>query len=146
MILEPVMMNAGIILPADGYLAAIPRPGARRGALLIFDEVKTGFTTARAGSSGCPVWCPTSSVWQRLWGRHRGGGRHRRQTAVMELIADGRYEQVGTFNGNPLALAATRDPLGQILTPAAYERMELAGARLGQFGRDDRRTRLRLAW
>ena len=65
--------------------------------------------------------------------------------AVMELIADGRYEQVGTFNGNPLALAATR-PLGEILTPAAYERMgRLAGAAAGQFGRDDRRTRLRLA-
>jgi glutamate-1-semialdehyde 2,1-aminomutase len=51
-------------------------------------------------------------------------------TEVMTLIADGRYEQVGTFNGNPLAMAATRATLSEVLTPAAYERMNQLAARL----------------
>ncbi len=58
---------------------------------------------------------------------------------VMSAIADGRYEQVGTFNGNPLAMAATRATLAEVLTPAAYARMtSLADAASRRFGSDDR--------
>ncbi len=64
----------------------------------------------------------------------------------MSAIADGRYEQVGTFNGNPLAMAATRATLTEVLTPEAYAHLDELAARLRDVaGGDDRRARLRLA-
>ena len=130
MILEPVMMNAGIIPPADGYLAAIRDLVHAEGALLIFDEVKTGFTTGPSGVIGLSGVVPDIVCLAKALGGGIAVAAIGGSAAVMELIADGRYEQVGTFNGNPLALAATRATLGEILTPAAYERMGRLAARL----------------
>ena len=65
MILEPVMMNAGIIPPDDGYLAGHRDLLHEQGALLIFDEVKTGLTTAPGESPPAAAWCPTWSVSPR---------------------------------------------------------------------------------
>ena len=78
MILEPVMMNAGIIPPDDGYLAVIRDLLHGEGAFLIYDEVKTGFTTARAASPHAAGWCPTWCVWPR---RSAAVSRSRRSAA-----------------------------------------------------------------
>ena len=129
MILEPVMMNAGIIPPDDGYLAAIRDLVHADGALLIFDEVKTGFTTGPGGVTALSGVVPDMVCLAKALGggisvAAIGGTRE-----VMSAIADGRYEQVGTFNGNPLAMAATRATLSEVLTPDAYRHLdELATA------------------
>ncbi len=120
MILEPVMMNAGIIPPDDGYLAAVRDLVQAAGALLIFDEVKTGFTAGPGGVTALSgvvpdIVCLAKALGGGIAVAAIGGTR-----AVMSAIADGRYEQVGTFNGNPLAMAATRATLTDVLTPEAY--------------------------
>jgi glutamate-1-semialdehyde 2,1-aminomutase len=130
MILEPVMMNAGIIPPDDGYLAAIRDLVHAEGALLIFDEVKTGFTTGPGGVTAMTGVVPDMICLAKALGGGISVAAIGGTTEVMSLIADGRYEQVGTFNGNPLAMAATRATLSEVLTPAAYERMTRLAARL----------------
>jgi glutamate-1-semialdehyde 2,1-aminomutase len=130
MIVEPVMMNAGIIPPDDGYLAAIRDLLHAEGALLIFDEVKTGFTTGPGGITAMSGVVPDMICLAKALGGGISVAAIGGTTQVMSLIADGRYEQVGTFNGNPLAMAATRATLSEVLTPAAYERMNRLAARL----------------
>ena len=130
MILEPVMMNAGIIPPDPGYLAAIRELVHAEGALLIFDEVKTGFTTGPGGVTARfgvvpDMVCLAKALGGGIAVAAIGGTRE-----VMSAIADGRYEQVGTFNGNPLAMAATRATLTDVLTPEAYTHLDALAARL----------------
>ena len=124
MILEPVMMNAGIIPPVDGYLAAIRDLVHAAGALLIYDEVKTGFTTGPGGITASSGVLPDMVCLAKALGGGIAvaaiGGTH----AVMSAIADGRYEQVGTFNGNPLAMAATRATLTDVLNAAGYAHLD----------------------
>jgi glutamate-1-semialdehyde 2,1-aminomutase len=130
MIVEPVMMNAGIIPPDDGYLATIRDLLHAESALLIFDEVKTGFTTSPGGITAMSGVVPDMICLAKALGGGISVAAIGGTTEVMSLIADGRYEQVGTFNGNPLAMAATRATLSEVLTPAAYERMTRLAARL----------------
>jgi glutamate-1-semialdehyde 2,1-aminomutase len=130
MIIEPVMMNAGIIPPDDGYLAAIRDLLHAAGALLIFDEVKTGFTTGPAGVTGLSGVVPDMVCLAKALGGGISVAAIGGTTTVMSAIADGRYEQVGTFNGNPLAMAATRANLSEVLTPAGYAHLDRLAARL----------------
>ncbi len=130
MILEPVMMNAGIIPPDGGYLAAIRDLVHADGGLLIFDEVKTGFTTGPGGITALSgvvpdIVCLAKALGGGIAVAAIGGTR-----TVMSAIADGRYEQVGTFNGNPLAMAATRATLTDVLTPEAYRHFDALAAEL----------------
>jgi glutamate-1-semialdehyde 2,1-aminomutase len=101
MIIEPIMMNAGIIEPEPGYLAGLKELLHSRDALLIFDEVKTGLTAGPGGATAV-------------------GGT----AEVMGHVSNGDYEMVGTFNGNPLAMAACRAMLTDVATPQAYRRLE----------------------
>ena len=130
MIVEPVMMNAGIIAPDDGYLAAIRELLHAAGALLIFDEVKTGFTTGPAGVTGLSGVTPDMVCLAKALGGGISVAAIGGTSAVMSAIADGRYEQVGTFNGNPLAMAATRANLSEVLTPEAYAHLDHLATRL----------------
>ena len=130
MIVEPVMMNAGIIAPDDGYLAAIRELLHEAGALLIFDEVKTGFTTGPAGVTGLSGVTPDMVCLAKALGGGISVAAIGGTNAVMSAIADGRYEQVGTFNGNPLAMAATRANLSEVLTPQAYTHLDHLATRL----------------
>jgi len=130
MIVEPVMMNAGIIPPDDGYLAAIRELLHAAGALLIFDEVKTGFTTGPAGITGLSGVTPDLVCLAKALGGGISVAAIGGTTAVMSAIADGRYEQVGTFNGNPLAMAATRANLSEVLNAAGYAQLDRLAARL----------------
>ena len=129
MIIEPIMMNAGIILPDAGYLAALRDLLHSRGALLTFDEVKTGLTVGPGGVTGLTdvrpdIVCLAKSIGGGVAVAAVGG-----TAEVMAHVAGGRYEMVGTFNGNPLAMAATRAMLCEVATPAAYQRIEALRAR-----------------
>jgi len=130
MITEPVMMNAGIITPDDGYLAAIRDLLHAHGALLIYDEVKTGFTTGPGGITAKSGVVPDLVCLAKALGGGIAVAAIGGAEPVMSLIADGRYEQVGTFNGNPLAMAATRATLAEVLTPQAYDHLDAMADRL----------------
>jgi glutamate-1-semialdehyde 2,1-aminomutase len=129
MIIEPIMMNAGIIPPEPGYLAGLKDLLHSRGALLTFDEVKTGLTVGPGGvtqASGVQpdLVCLAKSLGGGVAVAAIGG-----TDPVMDYIASGRYDQVGTFNGNPLAMAAARAMLTEVATPEAYQRLERLRAR-----------------
>lgn len=130
MIVEPVMMNAGIIPPDDGYLAAVRQLIHDEGALLIYDEVKTGFTTGPGGITARSGVTPDLVCLAKALGGGIAVAAIGGTEAVMSAIADGRYEQVGTFNGNPLAMAATRATLSDVLTTASYRHLDSLSARL----------------
>jgi glutamate-1-semialdehyde 2,1-aminomutase len=130
MILEPVMMNAGIIPPEPGYLAGLRELLHRHGALLAFDEVKTGFTTGPGGATARYGVVPDIVCLAKALGGGIAVAAIGGTPAVMGAIADGRYEQVGTFNGNPLAMAAARATLSEVLTDAAYAHLDRLAARL----------------
>jgi glutamate-1-semialdehyde 2,1-aminomutase len=124
MIIEPIMMNAGIILPEPGYLAGLKDLLHSRGALLTFDEVKTGLTAGPGGATGATgvtadIICLAKAIGGGVSVAAIGGTEE-----AMQHVADGEYEMVGTFNGNPLAMAAARAMLCEVATPAAYERIE----------------------
>jgi glutamate-1-semialdehyde 2,1-aminomutase len=123
MLLEPVMMNAGIIPPQPGYLEGLATLTRRHGALLAFDEVKTGVTAAPGGAieryGVTPdIVCLAKAIGGGLSTAAIGGSE-----AVMGHITSGHYDQVGTFNGNPLAMAAAGAALTEVLTPATYRRI-----------------------
>ncbi len=124
MILEPIMMNAGIITPAPGYLAALADLVHAHGALLTFDEVKTGLTAGPAGATGLTGVVPDLICLAKAIGGGVASGAVGGSAEVMAFVADGGYEMVGTFNGNPLAMAATRAMLTQVATPEAYHRLD----------------------
>jgi glutamate-1-semialdehyde 2,1-aminomutase len=124
MIVEPIMMNAGIIHPAPGYLAGVRDLLHEHGALLAFDEVKTGLTVGRSGATGVvgvtpDIVCLAKAIGGGLVSAAVGG-----TSEVMAHVANGDYEMVGTFNGNPLAMAATRAMLCDVATDAAYDKIE----------------------
>jgi glutamate-1-semialdehyde 2,1-aminomutase len=124
MILEPIMMNAGIILPEPGYLAGLKELLHSRGALLAFDEVKTGLTTGPGGVTAMSgvtpdIICLAKAIGGGVPVSAIGGTEE-----VMGHVASGDYDMVGTFNGNPLAMTAARAMLCEVVTPAAYERIE----------------------
>jgi glutamate-1-semialdehyde 2,1-aminomutase len=124
MLLEPVMMNAGVIPPEPGYLEGLRELTTRHGILLAFDEVKTGLTVGPGGATGRygvrpDILCLAKSMGGGLSTAAIGG-----TAEVMDEISSGRYDQVGTFNGNPLGMAAARAALTEVLTDAAYARFE----------------------
>src|ERR671910_1634011 len=123
-ILEPIMMNAGIIPPEDGYLEGVREIAHEHGALLAFDEVKCGVTTAYGGATERLGVRPDIACLAKAMGGGVPCGAIGGTEEVMGYIADGTYEQVGTFNGNPLTMAASRAALTEILTPEAYEHFD----------------------
>jgi glutamate-1-semialdehyde 2,1-aminomutase len=124
MILEPIMMNAGIIVPDDGYLARIRDIVHANGALLAFDEIKTGFTAGPGGAAGLLGVTPDIVCLAKAMGGGLPCGAIGATEDVMRLVAEGEYEQVGTFNGNPLTMAASRASLTEILDQDAYRHLD----------------------
>ncbi len=119
-IVEPVMMNVGIVLPDAGYLAAIKEVAHRHGALLIFDEVKTGATISPGGATERFGVTPDLVALAKAIGGGLPCGAVGGRDDVMEVIEDHRVAQMGTFNGNPLTMAASKVTLLEILDAAAY--------------------------
>jgi glutamate-1-semialdehyde 2,1-aminomutase len=126
-IVEPVMMNLGIVMPDDGYLEKVKAIAHRHGALLIFDEVKTGCTIAPGGATERLGVTPDIIALAKAIGGGVPCGAVGGRADVMAMIDDDRVAQFGTFNGNPLTMAASRTTLTQILTPAAYAHFDALG-------------------
>ena len=115
MILEPMMMNLGIIAPPDGYLAGLVELSHAHGAYLCFDEVKTGLATAPGGMIERSGVTPDIVCLAKALGGGLPCGAIGGTEELMGLIVDGSYDQVGTFNGNPLTMAAARATLLEVL-------------------------------
>jgi glutamate-1-semialdehyde 2,1-aminomutase len=124
MIIEPVMMNIGVVPPPPGYLDALAQLLHKHGALLAFDEVKTGLTIAPGGATERFGMVPDIVCLAKALGGGVPCGAIGGTADVMGVIADGTYEQVGTFNGNPLTMAAAKALLLDVLTPAAYRHLD----------------------
>jgi glutamate-1-semialdehyde 2,1-aminomutase len=124
MIMEPVMMNAGIIPPDPGYLQGVRELTRRNGALLAFDEVKTGLTVHPGGATALFGVTPDIVCLAKAFGGGLSGAAVGGTAEVMEHIVTGDYEQVGTFNGNPLLMAAARASLTEVLTDEAYRHFD----------------------
>jgi glutamate-1-semialdehyde 2,1-aminomutase len=124
MIIEPIMMNAGIILPEPGYLAGLKELLHSRGAYLTFDEVKTGLTAGPSGATGVTGVVPDLICLAKAIGGGIAVAAIGGSAEVMAHVNDGEYEMVGTFNGNPLAMAACRAMLCDVVTPEAYQRID----------------------
>ncbi|MEX0799751.1 MAG: aspartate aminotransferase family protein [Dehalococcoidia bacterium] len=123
-IIEPVMMNLGIVHPQPGYLQEMRRVTREHGVLLIYDEVKTGVTIAPGGA--CEHYgvmpdlvCLAKSIGGGIPLGAFGGSRE-----VMEHIRPTEVAHLGTFNGNPLAMRAGLVTLTEILTAQAYQRFD----------------------
>jgi glutamate-1-semialdehyde 2,1-aminomutase len=119
-IIEPAMMNIGIVLPDQGYLAGLRDVAHRNGALLIFDEVKTGVTIAAGGATERFGVAPDLIALAKAIGGGLPCGAVGGRADVMEVIEAKRVVQSGTFNGNPLTMAASKVTLLEILDRSAY--------------------------
>ncbi|HET9724165.1 MAG TPA: aspartate aminotransferase family protein [Actinomycetota bacterium] len=124
MILEPIMMNCGVILPEEGYLASLRDLLHRHGALLTFDEVKTGVTIAPGGAVEWSGVTPDLVTLAKAIGGGVPISAIGGTEEVMRVVTDGTMEQEGTFNANPLSVAVARVVLGEILTSDVYRRFD----------------------
>jgi glutamate-1-semialdehyde 2,1-aminomutase len=132
MIVEPIMMNAGIIGPLPGYLAGLRDLLHAHGALLTFDEVKTGLTVGPGGVTALSGVTPDLVCLAKSLGGGVAVAAVGGSADLMEHVANGGYEMVGTFNGNPLAMAAARAMLTEVATEAAYQRIDALRARAAE--------------
>ncbi len=121
-VLEPVMMNIGIVLPDPGYLEGVVELAHRHGALVVFDEVKTGVTLAAGGATEVFDVVPDIVCLAKAMGGGLPCGAVGGRDDVMALIERREVAQLGTFNGNPLTMAAARVTLLEVLTDQAYDR------------------------
>jgi glutamate-1-semialdehyde 2,1-aminomutase len=131
-ILEPVVGNSGCIAPRDGYLQALKDITSRYGAVLIFDEVMTGFRVARGGAQeryGVP---PDMTTLGKIIGGGLPVGAYGGRAEIMDCVAPvGPVYQAGTLSGNPLAVTAGLETLRMIQEDAGlYERLESKGRRV----------------
>jgi glutamate-1-semialdehyde 2,1-aminomutase len=130
MLMEPAMMNISVIAPPDGYLAGVRELLHEHGALLAFDEVKTGFTTGPGGITARSGVTPDIICLAKAMGGGLPCGAIGATAEIMQIVEDDVYEQVGTFNGNPLTMAAAKATLTEILTPDAYAHLDHLSTRI----------------
>ena len=129
-IVEPYAGNMGCVQPRAGFLEGLRRVADRTGALLIFDEVITGFRVGPAGAQGRAGVGPDITCLGKVIGGGLPVGAYGGSRALMRLVAPlGPMYQAGTLSGNPLAMAAGIATL-RLLDDAAYARLEDIGARL----------------
>jgi glutamate-1-semialdehyde 2,1-aminomutase len=129
-IMEAAMMNLGVVLPEPGYLEAVREITRRHGIVLIFDEVKTGLAIAAGGATERFGVRPDLLTLAKTLGGGLPAAAIGGTEEAMSAVEDGRVYQVGTYNGNPLAMAAARASLFEVLTPDAYEWLERLNDRL----------------
>ena len=132
-VVEPVAGNMGLVLPADGFLAGLRGITARHGALLIFDEVMTGFRVARGGAQQLYDIRPDITCLGKVIGGGLPAAAYGGRAELMKLVAPaGPMYQAGTLSGNPLAMAAGIATLRELSTPSAYETLGAASHGLAQ--------------
>ena len=129
-IMEAAMMNLGVVLPEPGYLEAVRDITRRHGIILIFDEVKTGLAIAAGGATERFGVTPDMVTLAKTLGGGLPAGAIGGTEEAMSSVEDGSVYQVGTYNGNPLGMAAARASLLEILTPEAYEHLDALNDRI----------------
>ncbi len=130
LIMEPAMMNINIIPPREGYLEQVRELTARHGVKLIFDEVKTGATISAGGATARFGVVPDMITLAKASCGGYPGGAIGMSDELAAIVADGTVKQYGTFNGNPLVMAAAEATLTEVLTDDVYERFEATNRRL----------------
>jgi glutamate-1-semialdehyde 2,1-aminomutase len=123
-IMEAAMMNLGVVLPEPGYLEAVRDITRRHGVILIFDEVKTGMAIAAGGAVEKFGVEPDMVTLAKALGGGMPTGAIGMTEEVAAVVEDGRVYQVGTYNGNPLGMAAARASLLEVMTPDAYAHLD----------------------
>lgn len=128
-IVESYPANAGLVLPQAGYLALLTTIARKYGALLIFDEVMTGFRLGPAGVQGLENLTPDLSCFGKVIGGGLPVGAFGGRAEVMEMLAPiGPVYQAGTLSGNPLAMAAGLAQLRELQNRSGFARLEQLGA------------------
>jgi glutamate-1-semialdehyde 2,1-aminomutase len=130
-ILEPVMMNIGIVEPQPGYLQALRDACEQAGAVLIYDEVKCGGTIAYGGTAERYGVRPHLAAFAKAVGGGATIGAFGGEARLMEWVTKGAAQQ-GTFNGNPLSVAAGLAALTEVLTKDAYDELGKLGTMLAE--------------
>ena len=124
-IVEPVAGNMGVVPPAEGFLADLRRVTADHGAMLIFDEVITGFRIAYGGAQTRYGVTPDVTCLGKIIGGGLPVGAYGGRREIMEMVAPlGPMYQAGTLSGNPLAVTAGLTTLTQLQAAGTYERLE----------------------
>jgi glutamate-1-semialdehyde 2,1-aminomutase len=123
-IMEAAMMNLGVVLPEPGYLEEVREITSRHGVVLIFDEVKTGLAIAAGGATEKWGVLPDVVTLAKALGGGVPTGAIGGSEEVFSVVEDGSVVQVGTYNGNPLGMAAARANLQEVMTPEAYEHLD----------------------
>jgi glutamate-1-semialdehyde 2,1-aminomutase len=122
-LLEPVPANMGVVPPASGFLQLLRDLASTTGALLVFDEVITGFRVGRGGAQGLYGVLPDLTIMGKVIGGGLPAAAYGGRRELMERIAPaGDVYQAGTLSGNPLAVAAGLATLGALDAPA-YQRL-----------------------
>ncbi len=129
-IMEAVMTHVGLALPAPGYLESVRELTLRHGALLIFDEVKTGLAIAPGGAVERFGVEPDMVTLAKALGGGLPTGAIGMTGELAEAVDQTGLLHLGTFNGNPLGMAAARANLLEVLTPEAYRRLFALNDRL----------------
>jgi glutamate-1-semialdehyde 2,1-aminomutase len=130
-ILEPVVGNMGLVLPQPGFLEGLRELTTEHGALLVFDEVMTGFRVHAGGAQALYGVTPDLTTLGKVIGGGLPVGAYGGRREIMELVAPaGPVYQAGTLSGNPLAMTAGIETLHVLAEPGVWEGLERAGARL----------------
>ena len=129
-IVEPVMENIGICMPQPGYLQAVREITRRYGTMLIFDEVKTGITAGWSGATGALGVLPDLVALAKSIGGGLPIGAFGGSAECMDQITSGKVLHLGTYNGNPLCMAATKAVLSEVCTPEATAQVIARNTRL----------------
>jgi glutamate-1-semialdehyde 2,1-aminomutase len=132
-IVEPYVGNMGLVLPKPGFLAGLRAITERHGALLIFDEVMTGFRVAAGGAQERENILPDITTLGKIVGGGLPVGVVGGRSEIMDRFTPlGDVFQAGTLSGNPLAMAAGCATLRILRKPGTYEELQRIGARLAQ--------------
>lgn len=132
-IVEPVAGNMGLVPPEPGFLETLRETTEKNGAVLIFDEVMTGFRVGPGGAQGLYGITPDLTCLAKIIGGGLPVGAYGGKQELMDQIApQGPVYQAGTLSGNPLAMSAGIATLTELKKPAVYERLEQSAARLAQ--------------
>jgi len=130
-IVEPVAGNMGVVPPAPGFLAGVRELTSRHGALLIFDEVITGFRVGYGGAQARYGVTPDLTILGKIIGGGLPVGAYGGRREIMECVSPlGGVYQAGTLSGNPLAVAAGLEALRALREPGVYETLEARAAEL----------------
>src|SRR3954466_7879713 len=122
-ILEPAMMNINIVPPVEGYLERVRELTRDHGAVMIFDEVKTGAAVAAGGATELFGVTPDLVALAKAICGGLPGGAIGMTGELGALVASGQVRQQGTFNGNPLVMAAAEAALLEVLTDEGYAKL-----------------------